>query len=105
MIGLPEFDVEVAALGGLARKRLDVLERGVTIGLRLTGTEQIEIGAVEHVNGLRHGWSSPGGVPLYRDLMRKGEAAIPQKPRSAKATGLALPDPQRSEERRVGKEC
>src|SRR5262249_12440600 len=22
-------------------------------------TEQIEIGAVEHVNGLRHGWSSP----------------------------------------------
>src|SRR5262249_1291039 len=70
-------DRELVAPRGLAAKLLHVLERRAAIGLRLARAEEIEVGAVEDVDGFRHGRScrrDRGSVPLYRDPARKGEA-------------------------------
>src|SRR6516164_3238183 len=53
------------------------LWRPAAIGLRLARAEEIEVWAVEDVDGFRHGRScrrDRGSVPLYRDPARKGEA-------------------------------
>src|SRR6266404_1281813 len=59
------------------------LWRRAAIGLRLARAEEIEVGAVEDVDGFRHGRScrrDRGSVPLYRDLARKGEAEARERP-------------------------
>src|SRR5262245_65649974 len=55
VVRLAEFDRELVALRGLAAKFLHVLERRVAIGLWLAGAEEIAVGAVEDVGGLRRG--------------------------------------------------
>src|SRR5207302_5801930 len=55
MVRLPEFECERVALCRLATQALEVGQRRAPIGLRLAGAEQIEIRAVEDVDGLRHG--------------------------------------------------
>src|SRR5215468_9101492 len=77
VVRLAELDRELVAPRGLAAKLLYVLERRAAIGLRLARAEEIEVGAVEDVDGFRHGRScrrDRGSVPLYRDPARKGEA-------------------------------
>jgi hypothetical protein len=55
MVRLPELKVKAMALGGVAAKHLDVLEGRSPIDLRLARAQEVEIGAVENVSGLRHG--------------------------------------------------
>src|SRR5215813_9400074 len=58
VVRLAEFDRELMAPGGFAAKLLHVPERRAAIGLWLAGAEQIEVGAVEDVDGFRHGRSA-----------------------------------------------
>src|SRR5439155_3284082 len=83
VVRLAELDRELVAPRGLAAELLHVLERRAAIGLRLARAEEIEVGAVEDVDGFRHGRScrrDRGSVPLYRDLARKGEAEARERP-------------------------
>src|SRR4029077_15452408 len=57
VVRLQEFDLEGVAAGSLAATRLHVLERGSAIGVGLARAEEVEVGAVEDVNGFRHGRS------------------------------------------------
>ncbi len=59
-VRLAEHDVEAEALGGRAAKLLDVGERGAAVFLRLARAEQVQIGAVEDVDGLGHGIPAAG---------------------------------------------
>src|ERR1700704_6015036 len=94
VVRLAKFDRELAPLRGLAAQRLDVVERRVAIGLGLARAEEIEIGAVEDVDGFRHrrsGAVTREGVPLYRDLARKGEAKPAQRDSTTgRGTGAAF---------------
>ena len=91
VVRLPELDREAVRGRGLAAELLDVLERGAAVDLRLARAEQVEVRAVEHVDGLGHGLamraapfrslpaqanSSPRQCvdALYRQPARKGEA-------------------------------
>src|SRR3978361_2234379 len=55
MVRLPEFDIELVVLGAVLAEPFHVLKGGMSIGLRLAGAEQIEVGTVEDVDGFRHG--------------------------------------------------
>src|SRR5262245_47089984 len=57
VVRLQEFDLEGVAAGGLAAQLLHVLERGTAIGGGLARAEEVEVGAVEDVDGFRHGRS------------------------------------------------
>src|SRR5262249_9967826 len=68
VVRLAEFDRELVARGRLATKLLHIRERGAPIGLGLARAEQIEVGAVEDVDSVRHGGSGAAGYPLvFRD--------------------------------------
>src|SRR5581483_1302879 len=72
-VGLAEFDGQAVLLRGFPAERLDVLQRGAAVFLRLPVAEQIEVGAVEDVNGLGHnGFRCRSGV---RAGEMKGRAA------------------------------
>src|SRR6267142_5360882 len=74
VVGLTEIHVELVASGGIARERLDVLQRGSAIGLRLARAEQVEVRAVEHKDDFRHRAAARGmPSPLYRQPPRKGK--------------------------------
>ena len=91
MVRLPEFERERVALCRLATQALEVGQRRAPIGLRLAGAEQIEIRAVEDVDGLRHGpparWvsrfigtSRAKGKPRHRtDRQQRQQVALPQR--------------------------
>src|SRR5215475_807319 len=76
-----------ASLCGLAAKLLDVLERRAAIGLWLAGAEEIEVGAIEDVDGFRHGRSAAATKGASRFIgtsrakgKRRRERAIPAPP-------------------------
>src|SRR5262245_49241254 len=75
VVRLQEFDLEGVAAGGLAAKLLHVLERGAAIGVRLARAEEVEVGAVEDVDGFRHGRSGTatrGCFALYGPRAERG---------------------------------
>ena len=63
-IGLPAIGLEAELRGGVSAKLLDVGELGMAVGLGLTGSQQIEVRAVEHVNriGSCSGHPNPGNA-------------------------------------------
>src|SRR5882724_9915658 len=97
VVGLTELDLKLMARGGRAAQRLDVLQIGRAILLRLASAEQVEVRAVEHVDFFRHEFagvatrasgrraSSSGTPPTvkrcgpYRDLARKGKVERPRR--------------------------
>ncbi len=83
-------DVEAEALGGRAAQLLHVGERGVAVFLRLARAEQVQIGAVEDVDGLWHGPAS-SAENLVRFI---GGRAAKGKPGRFSGLRLALADRQ-----------
>src|SRR4029079_19578852 len=55
MVGLTELDLELVTGCGLAAELFNVLQLRAAIFVRLAGAEQIEVGAVENVDGFRPG--------------------------------------------------
>src|SRR5262245_36741669 len=87
VVRLAKFDRELVAPRGLAAKLLDVLERRAAIGLWLAGAEEIEVGAIEDVDGFRHGRSAAATKGASRFIgtsrakgKRRRERAIPAPP-------------------------
>src|SRR5262245_64737814 len=100
VVRLQKFDLEGMAAGGLAAKLLHVLERGTAIGVGLARAEEVEIGAVEDVDGFRHGRS---GTATRRRVSRFiGTSRAKGKPTPCvRGEGRPLPMPvrERSEAR------
>jgi len=61
-VGLPAIGLETELRGGLSAKLLDIGKPRMAIGLGLAGPQQIEVGAVKHVNriGSCFGHPNPG---------------------------------------------
>src|SRR5262245_60083635 len=66
VVRLQEFDLEGMAAGSLTAKLLHVLERGAAIGVGLARAEEVEVGAVEDVDGFRHGRSGTATTRVSR---------------------------------------
>src|SRR5262249_50286168 len=95
VVGLPEVELKLVAAGGVTGEPLHVLERRPAVGLRLARAEQIEVGPVENVDGLRHG-GAPESGPLYRHLVRKGGAAVSSPCEFARERAQHVSLPQRA---------
>ena len=68
--GLPAIGFQAELRGGVGAKFLDIGEGGMAVGLGLAGPQQIEVGAVEHVDRLGRrigrylGHPNPGNVAV-----------------------------------------
>src|SRR5262245_55971317 len=75
VVRLAEHHGEAVAFGRLTAEPLHVLEGCAAVGFRLARAEQIEVGAVEDVDGARHGVRRPRGCPaLYGPRAQRGSA-------------------------------
>src|SRR4029077_20991034 len=67
VIGLAKYHRKPVMLRGRAAEFFDVGQRGAAVELRLPAAEQIEIGSVQDIDGLRHftgpGCNRGGGAP------------------------------------------
>src|SRR6266508_3808195 len=63
VVRLAKHHREAVALCRLAAEPLHVLQSRAAVGLRLARAEQIKVGAIEDVDGARHGMRRPRGSP------------------------------------------